>query len=101
MTALVLRGVRPYGEDPVDLVIEAVFEDPKIKADVTAKVEAVTDCVYATNTSTLSVIDMAVATQRPDKVVGVHMIAPEAPTARSKFGSINNCATPAAIPQMI
>ncbi len=31
-----------------DLVVEAVFEDPKVKADVTAKVEAATDAIYAT-----------------------------------------------------
>ncbi len=37
--------------ESTDLVVEAVFEDPKVKADVTAKVEAATDRIYATNTS--------------------------------------------------
>ncbi len=40
-----------------DLIVEAVFEDPKVKAEVTAKVEAVVgaDCIFATNTSTLPI----------------------------------------------
>ena len=49
-----------------DLIIEAVFEDPKIKADVTAAVEAVIpeDCIFASNTSTLPITDLAKASTR-------------------------------------
>src|SRR6056297_586063 len=51
-----------------DLIVEAVFEDPKIKADVTAKVEEVIgeECIFATNTSTLPITELAKASKRPE-----------------------------------
>ncbi len=61
-----------------DLIIEAVFEDPKIKAEVTAKVEAVVgeDCIFATNTSTLPISDLAKASKRPEQFIGIHFFSP-------------------------
>ncbi len=61
-----------------DLVVEAVFEDPKVKAEVTAKVEAAVgpNCVFATNTSTLPISDLAKASQRPDQFIGIHFFSP-------------------------
>jgi 3-hydroxyacyl-CoA dehydrogenase/enoyl-CoA hydratase/3-hydroxybutyryl-CoA epimerase len=61
-----------------DLIVEAVFEDPKIKAEVTARVEAVIgpDCVFATNTSTLPISDLARASQRPAQFIGIHFFSP-------------------------
>lgn len=61
-----------------DLVVEAVFEDPKVKAEVTAKVEAVvgSDCIFATNTSTLPITGLARASQRPDQFIGIHFFSP-------------------------
>ncbi|NHB76298.1 3-hydroxyacyl-CoA dehydrogenase NAD-binding domain-containing protein [Rhodobacter calidifons] len=61
-----------------DLVIEAVFEDPKVKAEVTARVEAVVgaDCIYATNTSTLPITGLAKASARPEQFIGIHFFSP-------------------------
>ncbi|WP_395004014.1 FAD-dependent oxidoreductase [Cypionkella sp.] len=61
-----------------DLIIEAVFEDPKIKAEVTARVEAAVgpDCIYASNTSTLPISMLAKASQRPDQFIGIHFFSP-------------------------
>ncbi|MES2539902.1 MAG: FAD-dependent oxidoreductase, partial [Pseudomonadota bacterium] len=62
----------------VDLVVEAVFEDPKIKAEVAAKVEAAVgpDCIYATNTSTLPITGLAAASGRPEQFIGIHFFSP-------------------------
>ncbi|WP_146586721.1 3-hydroxyacyl-CoA dehydrogenase NAD-binding domain-containing protein [Puniceibacterium confluentis] len=61
-----------------DLIVEAVFEDPKIKAEVTRHVESVIpeDCIFATNTSTLPISDLAKASQRPEQYVGIHFFSP-------------------------
>ena len=61
-----------------DLIVEAVFEDMKVKADVTAKVEAAVgaDCIFATNTSTLPISDLAKASVRPAQFIGIHFFSP-------------------------
>ncbi len=61
-----------------DLIIEAVFEDPKVKAEMTKKVEAVipTDCIFASNTSTLPITELAKASARADQFIGIHFFSP-------------------------
>ncbi|MFQ6005121.1 MAG: 3-hydroxyacyl-CoA dehydrogenase NAD-binding domain-containing protein [Woeseia sp.] len=61
-----------------ELVIEAVFEDRKIKADVTAKTEAVIaqDAIFASNTSTLPISGLAGASKRPEQFIGIHFFSP-------------------------
>ncbi len=61
-----------------DLIVEAVFEDPKVKAEMTQKVEAIIgeDCIFATNTSTLPISDLAKASARPDQYIGIHFFSP-------------------------
>jgi 3-hydroxyacyl-CoA dehydrogenase/enoyl-CoA hydratase/carnithine racemase len=63
-----------------DFVIEAVFEEIKIKKQVFAEVEAVVraDCVLATNTSSLSITEMAADLKNPERVVGFHFFNPVA-----------------------
>ncbi|MFM2355681.1 MAG: hypothetical protein RLZZ528_1417, partial [Pseudomonadota bacterium] len=61
-----------------DLIVEAVFEDPKVKADVTAKAEAAIPetCIFATNTSTLPISGLARASTRPSQFIGIHFFSP-------------------------
>jgi len=61
-----------------DLIVEAVFEDVGVKANVTAKVQAVTgpDCVFATNTSTLPITELAKAATDAEKFIGIHFFSP-------------------------
>jgi 3-hydroxyacyl-CoA dehydrogenase/enoyl-CoA hydratase/3-hydroxybutyryl-CoA epimerase len=60
------------------LVIEAVFEDVAIKADVTRQVEAVIaeTAIYASNTSTLPISELAKASARPAQFIGLHFFSP-------------------------
>ena len=61
-----------------DLIIEAVFEDPKVKSDITKEVERAisTECIFASNTSTLPINDLAKASSRPDQFIGIHFFSP-------------------------
>ncbi len=61
-----------------ELVIEAVFENREIKADVTAKAEAVIPktAVFASNTSTLPITGLAKVSRRPEQFIGIHFFSP-------------------------
>ncbi len=62
----------------VDMIIEAVFEDPDVKADVIKKTEAVigSDVIFASNTSTLPITGLAKHSERPDQFIGIHFFSP-------------------------
>jgi 3-hydroxyacyl-CoA dehydrogenase/enoyl-CoA hydratase/3-hydroxybutyryl-CoA epimerase len=63
-----------------DLVIEAVFEDRKIKAEVIKKIEAVigADAILASNTSTLPITSLAKEFKDPARFIGIHFFSPVA-----------------------
>ena len=63
-----------------DLVLEAVFEELEVKREVFAALEDVVspECVLATNTSSLSVTEMAADLRHPERVVGMHFFNPVA-----------------------
>jgi len=68
-----VTGFKRFAE--CDLVIEAATEKMDVKKKIFAELDRVCpkDVILATNTSVLSVLDMAMATQRPDRVLGIHM----------------------------
>lgn len=61
-----------------DVVVEAVVEDLAVKQEVFARLEDAVDadCILATNTSSLSVTDIAAACTRPERVAGFHFFIP-------------------------
>jgi 3-hydroxyacyl-CoA dehydrogenase/enoyl-CoA hydratase/carnithine racemase len=63
-----------------DLVLEAVFEEMDVKKEVFAELERVvsSECILATNTSSLSVTEMGADLEHPERVVGMHFFNPVA-----------------------
>ncbi|WPC03532.1 3-hydroxyacyl-CoA dehydrogenase NAD-binding domain-containing protein [Pseudomonas benzenivorans] len=61
-----------------DLIIEAVFEDRDLKANVSAAAEraALSDAVIASNTSTLPITGLATAVQKQERFIGLHFFSP-------------------------
>ncbi len=80
LKALVTGSTSKESFSDADIVIEAVFEDLKVKQQVFAEVEAVVSetCVLLTNTSSLSVTAMAENLEHPERVVGFHFFNPVA-----------------------
>ncbi|MGC3501744.1 fatty acid oxidation complex subunit alpha FadB [Pseudomonas aeruginosa] len=77
-----LNGIRPtmsYGDfGNVDIVVEAVVENPKVKQAVLAEVEGAVkeDAIIASNTSTISISLLAQALKRPENFCGMHFFNP-------------------------
>jgi len=78
----VLDKIKPTGNvsdlEGCDLIIEAVFEDRALKANVTKETEAVMNPkgVFASNTSTLPISGLSEASVRPDNFIGLHFFSP-------------------------
>ncbi|MNS32950.1 putative 3-hydroxybutyryl-CoA dehydrogenase [compost metagenome] len=74
-----ISGTTSYdGFDDVDIVIEAVSERMDIKKAVFAELDKVCPetCIFASNTSALSISELGAATKRADKVIGMHFFNP-------------------------
>ena len=80
LTALVTGGTDVGAFADADFVLEAVYEEMKVKQQVFTDVEAVVspECVLATNTSALSVTEMTAKLAHPERVVGFHFFNPVA-----------------------
>jgi 3-hydroxyacyl-CoA dehydrogenase/enoyl-CoA hydratase/3-hydroxybutyryl-CoA epimerase len=78
LSALLSGGADYSGFGRADLVIEAVFEELELKRQVLAEVEAVTrpDAIFASNTSTIPIREIAAHATRPDRVLGMHFFSP-------------------------
>ena len=80
LKGLVTGSTSKDGFADADFVIEAVFEEMGVKKKVWSEVEAIVtpECVLATNTSSLSVTEMAEDLAHPERVVGFHFFNPVA-----------------------
>jgi 3-hydroxyacyl-CoA dehydrogenase / enoyl-CoA hydratase / 3-hydroxybutyryl-CoA epimerase len=78
LLALITPTDRPEAAAGADLVIEAVFEDPKVKRQVFAEIEPflAQDALLGSNTSTLPITGLAEYVGRPDDFIGVHFFSP-------------------------
>ncbi len=80
--AEVLSHIRPtlnYGDfNTVEIVVEAVVENPKVKKSVLTEVEKLTSAntIIASNTSTISINELASGLQRPENFLGMHFFNP-------------------------
>ena len=76
--ALITPTADPAAAAGAQLVIEAVFEDPKVKAEVFAEIEPhlAPDALLASNTSTLPITELAHHVSRPADFIGLHFFSP-------------------------
>ena len=74
-----LKGSTSYQDlADCDLIIEAIIENTEIKKKVYAELDGIVkkDAIFATNTSSISVTELAAATKRPDRFIGLHFFNP-------------------------
>jgi 3-hydroxybutyryl-CoA dehydrogenase len=74
-----IKGTTEYYDAPLaDLVVEAIPEDLGLKRKLFAKIDSLTrpDTVLISHTSTLSITEIASATKRPERVIGLHFLPP-------------------------
>ena len=74
-----IKGTTDMGEmKNVDLIIEAIIENAELKKKVFKELDNLCpkDAIFATNTSSISITELAAATQRPEKFIGMHFMNP-------------------------
>jgi 3-hydroxyacyl-CoA dehydrogenase/enoyl-CoA hydratase/3-hydroxybutyryl-CoA epimerase len=78
LLARIKPSADPADADGAELVIEAVFEDPKVKAQVFAEIEPhlAEGALVASNTSTLPITELATGVSRPEEFIGLHFFSP-------------------------
>ncbi|MBJ3814450.1 fatty acid oxidation complex subunit alpha FadJ [Shimwellia pseudoproteus] len=76
--ALISGGTDYQGFADREVIIEAVFEDLALKQNMVAEVEAMTRCgaIFASNTSSLPIHDIAARARHPERVIGLHYFSP-------------------------
>jgi 3-hydroxyacyl-CoA dehydrogenase len=76
--ALITPQLTYDGFDQADIIVEAVFEGMALKKEIFSALDKIAkpDCVLASNTSTLSIDEIASATTRPQMVIGHHFFSP-------------------------
>jgi 3-hydroxyacyl-CoA dehydrogenase/enoyl-CoA hydratase/3-hydroxybutyryl-CoA epimerase len=94
---LLTAGTTWDGFAGVDLLIEAVFEDLALKQEMVRAFEAVNDRgIFATNTSSIPIAEIAKAAKRPEAVIGMHYFSPV-----NKMPLLEVIATPRTAPDVI
>ena len=74
----ITRTTKPEAMRECQLVVEAIYEDAAAKLEMLVKLDEVTgsECILASNTSSISITELAAATRRPDRVIGMHFMNP-------------------------
>lgn len=78
----ILSRIQPTTElvalEKCDVIVEAALENMALKKKIFAELDETInpDCIFATNSSSLSITEVASATQRPDRVIGMHFFNP-------------------------
>ncbi len=76
--ALITPQLTYEGFEKVDIIVEAVFEGMALKKEIFSALDGIAKaaCILASNTSTLSIDEIAAATKRPEMVIGHHFFSP-------------------------